>query len=94
MVRASDGDGIFTSLGERTQKMLKPGIVLTGIGVVFVGYALTAGVVPVIPEFDGLSRFGRWFLFAMGMLSLSIGIAILLAILLPEQASAEERSVK
>lgn len=55
------------------------GIGLLVIGFFVGGYALTVGVFPWVPRFTFETRLFRWGLFAIGLLSFSVGLAMTIA---------------
>lgn len=61
--------------------LLKLGVAMVAVGGLFLVYSLTVDVFGVVPRFTFDTRLFRWGLFAIGMVLLSLGIALTAAIL-------------
>lgn len=73
----------------RHEPWLWVGIVLSLVGMALLGYALTEGVFGLVPTIEGVSRLGRWLMFAGGMLVFSLGVALTAAVLVPDRGEPQ-----
>ena len=73
----------------RGEPWLWVGIVLSLVGMAMLGYALSEGVFAFVPTIEWISRFGRWLMFALGMLVFSLGFSLTLAVLFPDRAESQ-----